>query len=177
VSTSAIEQRRFKAFSSSKGESWAAARAFWPDLEVYGVEPEGDDWARSIESGRIGRISSANTIADGLRSLEPGRIPFPLVKEVVRGILRVSEDDIRRAMLLLLTRAKIVTEPTGAVSVAGGMAHVPPSRTAASSPRTRAATSSRLSFGPSRRRRPPPKTLLSTRGGDQAKRGFTTTTV
>jgi len=102
----------------------AAARAFRPALEVYGVEPEvADDWARSMEAGRILRIRSANTIADGLRSLEPGAIPFPIVKEIVRGILRVNEDDIRRAMLLLLTRAKVVAEPSGAVSVAGALVH------------------------------------------------------
>lgn len=102
----------------------AAVRAFRPQMEVYGVEPEtADDWARSIESGRIERIATANTIADGLRSLEPGKTPFPIVKEVVRGILRVSEDQIRRAMLLLLTRAKLVVEPSGAVSVAGALAH------------------------------------------------------
>jgi len=102
----------------------AAARVFRPQLEIYGVEPEvADDWARSIDSGRIERIATADTIADGLRSLEPGKIPFPIVKEVVRGILRISESEIRRAMLLLLTRAKIVAEPSGAVSVAGALAH------------------------------------------------------
>jgi threonine dehydratase len=82
----------------------AAARAFRPALEVYGVEPESaDDWAQSIAAGEIRRIASAETIADGLRSLEPGKVPFPIVREVVRGILRVSESDIRRAALLLLT--------------------------------------------------------------------------
>ena len=104
----------------------AAARAIRPGLEVYGVEPEvADDWAQSIEAGEIRRIASADTIADGLRSLEPGKIPFPIVREVVRGILRVSEADIRRAALLLLTRAKIVAEPSGAVAVAGALAHAP----------------------------------------------------
>jgi threonine dehydratase len=102
----------------------AAAREFHPTLEIYGVEPENaDDWARSLASGRIERIASAQTIADGLRSLEPGKIPFPIVKERARGILTVSEYEIRRAMLLLLTRAKLVVEPSGAVSLAGAIAH------------------------------------------------------
>ena len=102
----------------------AAAREFRPALEIYGVEPEkADDWARSFAAGRIERIESAKTIADGLRSLEPGKIPFPIVKEIAKGILTVSEDEIRRAMLLLLTRAKLVAEPSGAVSFAGAIAH------------------------------------------------------
>jgi threonine dehydratase len=102
----------------------AAARAFRPGLEVYGVEPAAaDDWARSLEAGRIVRIPAAPTVADGLRSLEPGRVPFPVVKEVARGILRVSEGEILEAMELLLTRAKVVAEPSGAVSIAGALFH------------------------------------------------------
>jgi threonine dehydratase len=102
----------------------AAARAFRPGLEVYGVEPEtADDWARSIEAGRIVRIESSDTIADGLRSLEPGRVPFPVVRDVARGIIRVSESEIREAVVFLLTRAKVVAEPSGAVAVAGALFH------------------------------------------------------
>ena len=102
----------------------AAARALRPGLEIYGAEPEvADDWARSIAAGRIVRIPAAPTIADGLRSLEPGRVPFPVVREVVKGIVRVGERHIREAMLLLLTRAKIVAEPSGAVAVAAALFH------------------------------------------------------
>jgi threonine dehydratase len=102
----------------------AAARVFRPGLEVYGVEPEAaDDWARSIEAGRIVRIESCDTIADGLRSLEPGKVPFPVVREVARGIIRISEKEIGEAVVLLLTRAKVVAEPSGAVSVAAALFH------------------------------------------------------
>ena len=107
----------------------AAARAFRPGLEIYGVEPAvADDWARSLEAGRIVRIGAAPTIADGLRSLEPGRVPFPLVREVARGVLRVTEEQIRKTILLLLTRAKVVAEPSGAVSVAAALFHGEPLR-------------------------------------------------
>ncbi len=102
----------------------AAAHAYRPGLEVYGVEPEvADDWARSISAGRIVRIESADTIADGLRSLEPGQVPFPLVREVVKDIIRVSEGEIRQAMHMLLTRSKLVAEPSGAVATAAALFH------------------------------------------------------
>ena len=98
-------------------------------MEVYGVEPAvADDWARSIEAGGIRRIPAAPTVADGLRSLEPGRVPFPVVRELVRGIIRVAEEEILAAMGLLLTRAKVVAEPSGAVSVAGALFHGEPFR-------------------------------------------------
>ncbi len=102
----------------------AAARAFRPGLEVYGAEPAAaDDWARSLEAGRILRIPAAPTVADGLRSLEPGQVPFPVVREVARGIVRVAEEEILSTLGLLLTRAKIVAEPSGAVSVAAALFH------------------------------------------------------
>jgi threonine dehydratase len=102
----------------------AAVRAFQAPIEVYGVEPEtADDWARSIEAGRIVSIDASPTMADGLRSLEPGKVPFPIVREVVKGIIRVSEREIGEATLLLLTRAKLVAEPSGAVSVAAALFH------------------------------------------------------
>jgi threonine dehydratase len=107
----------------------AAARAFRPELEIYGVEPAvADDWAQSLEAGAIRSIPAAPTIADGLRSLEPGQVPFRVVREVARGILRVSEEEILEAMGLLLTRAKIVSEPSGAVSIAGALFHGGPFR-------------------------------------------------
>jgi len=107
----------------------AAARALQPELEVYGVEPAvADDWARSLEAGRIVGIPASPTIADGLRSLEPGKVPFPVVQAVASGIIRVSEEEIREAMLLLLTRAKVVAEPSGAVSVAAALFHGEPFR-------------------------------------------------
>jgi len=107
----------------------AAARAFRPEMEVYGVEPAvADDWARSIEAGGIRRIPAAPTVADGLRSLEPGSVPFPVVRDSVRGIIRVAEEEILAAMGLLLTRAKVVAEPSGAVSVAGALFHGEPFR-------------------------------------------------
>ncbi|MEE9229394.1 MAG: threonine/serine dehydratase [Acidobacteriota bacterium] len=107
----------------------AAARAYRPGLTVYGVEPEiADDWARSIEAGKIVSIESADTIADGLRSLEPGEVPFPVVREVAQGIIRVSENEIREAMHFLLARAKLVVEPSGAVATAAALFHNEPFR-------------------------------------------------
>ena len=38
-------------------------------------------------------------MADGLRSLEPGQVPFPVVHQVARGILRVSEAEILQAIV------------------------------------------------------------------------------
>lgn len=96
-----------------------AARETQPRIKVYGVEPEaGNDFYLSRRAGeRIG-IPPPDTIADGLRTPKPGAITFPIVHELVEDIVLVTEEEIRAAMRFLLTRMKIVVEPSGAVAAA-----------------------------------------------------------
>jgi threonine dehydratase len=58
------------------------------------------------------------TIADGLRVAKPGALTFPIVQKHVEDIVLVSDKEIRDAMNFLLTRMKILVEPSGAVSAA-----------------------------------------------------------
>jgi threonine dehydratase len=97
----------------------SAAKAHNPSLRVFGVEPElaNDTWL-SFREGRRVSIAPPNTIADGLRSPEPGKVTFPIIQSLVEDIVLVSENEIRAAMLLLLMRMKILVEPSGAVSAA-----------------------------------------------------------
>ena len=98
------------------------AKALQPNIRVFGVEPEraSDTW-QSLRQGRRVEIPPPDTIADGLRSPAPGKLTFPILQRNVEDILLVSEDEIREAMHFLLTRIKIVAEPSGAVSVAAAL--------------------------------------------------------
>jgi threonine dehydratase len=95
------------------------AKALEPDTRVFGVEPElANDWFLSLQRGeRIG-IDPPPTIADGLRTQIPGQITFPIVKELSSGVLLVSEEEIKATMRFLLTRMKLLVEPSGAVAAA-----------------------------------------------------------
>jgi threonine dehydratase len=95
------------------------AKAMQPGIRIFGVEPEaGNDYWLSRKAGyRVG-IASPDTIADGLRTTKPGVHTFPIIQSLVEDILLVSDDEIRDAMRFLLTRMKIVVEPSGAVGVA-----------------------------------------------------------
>jgi threonine dehydratase len=68
-----------------------------------------------------------NTIADGLRTPIPGKLTFPIIRELVEEILLVSEEEIQAAVKFLLTRMKILVEPSGAVSAAAVLFHKLPS--------------------------------------------------
>jgi threonine dehydratase len=63
-------------------------------------------------------IAPPETIADGLRTNIPGEITFPIVQSLVEGVLVVTEDEIKHTMRFLLSRMKILAEPSGAVGAA-----------------------------------------------------------
>ena len=105
-----------------------AAKSLNPHIRVFGVEPaDGNDTYLSLRAGERTSIPPPTTIADGLRSQQPGRITFPIVQRNVEDILLVSEDEIKATVKFLLTRLKIVVEPSGAVAAAAVLFHkLPP---------------------------------------------------
>ena len=87
-------------------------------IPVYGGEPfEVDDAYRSLKSGKIESNDTTNTIADGLKT-QLGDVNFPIIKECVAEIIRVTEEEIIEAMKLVWTRMKIIIEPSSAVTFA-----------------------------------------------------------
>jgi threonine dehydratase len=100
------------------GGTALAALYFGASCKVIGGEPfECDDAYRSMISGKIESNETTNTIADGLKT-ELGDKNFPIIKEHVEKIIRVTEDEIKDAMQLIWERMKIVCEPSSAVAFA-----------------------------------------------------------
>jgi threonine dehydratase len=64
-----------------------------------------------------------STMADGIAVGRPGDVPFAIIRDLVDEIVTVTEDEISRAVLLLLERAKLVVEPAGAAAAAAVLAH------------------------------------------------------
>src|SRR6201985_3747343 len=95
-----------------------SARAIRPAIRVFGCEPaNADDASRSITTGALQSIDSADTIADGLRaSLSPRT--FAILRENLAGVLRVTEAEIISAMRFIWERLQIVIEPSSAVAIA-----------------------------------------------------------
>lgn len=89
-----------------------------PNTEVILAEPENaDDAYRSFKSGKLKTVKDPQTIADGLK-VSLGEKNFDIIKEHVKDILLVSEEEIINAMRIIWERMKIIIEPSCAVPLA-----------------------------------------------------------
>jgi threonine dehydratase len=96
-----------------------AAKGVSPAIRLFGVETVGaDDTKQSFDRGERVTIPPPTTIADGIRLMTPGRLTFPVVQRHVEDVLVVDDDQVLDALRFVLTRMKLVIEPTGAVPVA-----------------------------------------------------------
>jgi threonine dehydratase len=96
-----------------------AAKVMSPGCKVYGVEPAaGNDGQQSFRSGKIVRIATPKTIADGAQTQFLGQHTFPVIRDRVDDILTVSDAELVQAMIFLASRMKLVVEPTGCLAAA-----------------------------------------------------------
>ena len=80
-----------------------AAKTLKPDIKIYGVQAQGaPSMFNSIKNGKIERLESVSTIADGIAVKQPGENTFQLVSQYVDDIVTVSEDEISSAILALI---------------------------------------------------------------------------
>jgi threonine dehydratase len=99
-----------------------AAAALSPGCRVIGVEPEaGNDAQQSKRLGRIVRIDTPRTIADGAQTQALGQLTFPIIDALVSDIVTVSDAELIDAMRFAAARMKIVVEPTGALAMAAAL--------------------------------------------------------
>jgi threonine dehydratase len=104
-------------------------------IKVIGVEPDvANDAQQSLRAGRIVQISgeqTARTSADGLRTQSVGELNFAHLSRYLDDVVTVTEEEIRAAVRESVTKAKLVAEPSGAVTFAAFLFHadaLPPSR-------------------------------------------------
>jgi threonine dehydratase len=101
----------------------AAAIKLWrPKARVIGVEPVGaPKLSRARAAGHPVRLDRTASIADGLMAVEIGHLTFQHHQRFMDDVVLVEDEAMRRAMRLLLDRAKLVTEPSGAITAAAVM--------------------------------------------------------
>lgn len=100
-----------------------AAKSIDPSIRVVGVQADQvAAYPPSLAAGIPTPLSWMPTMADGIAVGRPGDVPFAIVKEYVDEVRTVTEEEVSRAVLLLLERAKLVVEPAGAAATAAVLA-------------------------------------------------------
>jgi threonine dehydratase len=100
-----------------------AVKARRPEVRLIGVQAAGcAAWNPSLAAGRPIEIERGTTIADGIAVQRPGDLTFPVVQRFVDEIVEVTEDEICRAVVVLLERSKLMVEGAGAAGLAALLA-------------------------------------------------------
>lgn len=98
------------------------AHAINPRIRVIGVEPESaNDTFLSLQKGRIVSTPLSRSIADGLLSTAPGKLTFPIMQKHLESVVLVTDEELAEALRFLLTRLKLLVEPSGCAPVAALM--------------------------------------------------------
>lgn len=97
-----------------------AIKAVKPEVKVIGVVPVGAMSMKiSVDEGRITRLASVKTSAEGVAVRQPGELTFEIARKYVDEIITVSEKDIMEAVLITLEKHKMIAETAGVVPLAG----------------------------------------------------------
>lgn len=100
----------------------SVAKSIRPEVRVIGVQSAACPSAfRAVKQGKVVRIDSEPTIADGINVKQVGEKNLEILLRTVDDILLVEEKDIASAMLTLLERNKILVEGAGSVPLAALM--------------------------------------------------------
>jgi threonine dehydratase len=90
-----------------------------PAIRVIGVQTERlPSMLRAIQGGSPVTLPAEATIADGIAVRRAGDVTFPLVKQYVDEIVTVDEEEIAKAIMVLLEREKMLAEGAGAAALA-----------------------------------------------------------
>ncbi|GAA3605469.1 threonine ammonia-lyase [Nonomuraea rosea] len=101
-----------------------AVKSLRPGVRIVGVQADrAAAYPASLAAGHPVLVEPFSTMADGIAVGRPGELPFELIHYLVDKVVTVTEEEISKALVLCLERAKQVVEPAGAVGVAALLAH------------------------------------------------------
>ena len=91
-----------------------------PHTQVIGVETiDGDAMAQSLEKGERVTLREVGPFSDGTAVKIVGMEPFRICKELLDGIVKVDNDEICAAIKDIFEETRSITEPAGALALAG----------------------------------------------------------
>ncbi|MCI0567535.1 MAG: threonine ammonia-lyase [Acidobacteria bacterium] len=96
-----------------------AVKSQKPGMRVVGVQASGcPSMVRALEAGHPVSVAQPRTIADGIRVGRVGDAPFEILRDHLDEMVLVDDEEISRAIVVLMEKSKLVVEAAGAVGVA-----------------------------------------------------------
>ena len=97
-----------------------AFRLAMPNVEIYGVEPEGaNGMAQSFATNGPVKMGAMGSIADSLCAPHTEAYSYGLCRRAIDALVTIDDDDLRGAMKKLFSELKIAVEPACAAATAG----------------------------------------------------------
>jgi threonine dehydratase len=96
-----------------------AVKSRRPNVKIIGIESKAFPAMReSLAKGSLQSTKRGYSIADGIAVKQPGELTYEILSKYLDDIVLVDDASIVKTMFLLMERAKLVTEPAGAASLA-----------------------------------------------------------
>ena len=93
-------------------------------MQVIAVEPGGKDlWPCIQQKKRLwpNPPQFIDTIAEGIRTQQVGQLTFPVLCDLVAGVVTVDDKEMAAAMKLVAERMKIVVEASSGAAIAAAL--------------------------------------------------------
>lgn len=99
-----------------------AAKSINPRIRIIGVQAEKAPCVYlSWKAQQMIETPACDTFAEGLATRTPFELPLSIMRDLIDDIILVSEEELQRAIVLLLEKAHTVAEGAGAASTAAAM--------------------------------------------------------
>ncbi|MGY8799137.1 MAG: threonine ammonia-lyase [Longimicrobiales bacterium] len=97
----------------------AAVKRMIPHASVIGVEPEGAaSMRKALDEGHPALLGEIDTIADGLCPVIAGELTYEHARDLMDDVVTVTDDSIKKATEMLVSRHKLIVEYSGAATTA-----------------------------------------------------------
>lgn len=99
-------------------------KRYWPNVKVYGVEGvEQASMKAAIEAGEPTQLDYVDVFCDGTAVRKAGSVTFDYCRDLLDGIVTVSNDEVCHAIRNLWETLRVIPEPSGAMALAGFNQH------------------------------------------------------
>ncbi len=97
-------------------------QAINPGVHIVGVQAaRAAAYARSLEEGRWVVLDEADTVADGLAARSVFQLPYVIMKDHVKDVVLLGEDEVLEGIRVALTATHNLAEGAGAASIAAAL--------------------------------------------------------